>query len=615
MIKLRAQHLRKSDWHSVAEQLEVFFHEEVIAPVLKIVRAETRQDSRIENAAGDSILKRALRSGKIQYTRGVFSGDFSATTSSAIKALGGVFDKRAGVFRLEPRLAPQWVTAEASAYFARAHLAHEAIRRELDAALDRVNLGRYDVDASRTIASIDEGWRASAAQLEVKPELTKEGKEALAENYSRNLDLYIKKWLKKDIFALRKDVQANAESGYRFDNLIERIQHRNNVGKSKAKFLARQETGLFMSEYREQRFAAAGVTKYQWSTSHDSRVRPAADLSPRAKLHAGNHRVLDGRIFEYKNPPIVDPNTGRRANPGRDYNCLPGDARIDFGGGIEKCFRRAYRGELTTLILESGKTIRATPNHPVLTTRGWKPIGSVNKADELVDLSEDLLLSGEGYRDQRVPTIRQVFEAYRESGLSLSFPGQRKQFHGDGADGDVDVVHAAGSLIFGREPRALECGEELSLASPDLLASRLSSSLKHCAPLFSADGLGADMRSRSKRPALLGGHPSHSNSVCFGAAADSDVGLKKSAPDHNATISGSFGDGKLTLPVKVSLNDRTWVKLQAVGRGEPRAVLSSCTAIYRGHVYNLQTSLGYYTTGGLVVSNCRCVDIPIVDQA
>lgn len=321
MIKLKAQHLRKSDWSDVAEQLEVFFYEEVIAPVLKIVRQENAQKVVVENAAGDHQLRLALRSGKVQYVRGTFSGDFSSSVSSAIKRLGGVFEKRSGMFRLAESQAPQWIKKEASDYFARAHLAHEAIRRELDLALEKVAQSRYDVDADRAIASIDQGWRASAAQLAIKPPLTAEGKKSLSDQYSTNMDLYIKKWLRKDILALRKDVQANAEAGYRFDNLISDIQHRNNVGRSKAKFLARQETGLFMSEYREQRFKAAGVTKYQWSTAHDSRVRPAADLSPREKLHSGNHRALDGRTFEYANPPIVDPHTGRRANPGRDYNC------------------------------------------------------------------------------------------------------------------------------------------------------------------------------------------------------------------------------------------------------------------------------------------------------
>jgi hypothetical protein len=77
----------------------------------------------------------------------------------------------------------QWVAAEGSAYFARAHLAHEAIRRELDLALERVSQGHYEVDAGGAITSIDEGWRSSAAKLLVdgKPERARRILESLSD--------------------------------------------------------------------------------------------------------------------------------------------------------------------------------------------------------------------------------------------------------------------------------------------------------------------------------------------------------------------------------------------------------------------------------------------------
>lgn len=326
MIKLQPQHLRQHDWDNVRDQLEVFFHEEIIAPLVKLIRADTAQKVVIANAIGDAALKRALDSGRIQYTRGIFSGDFSSTTSSALRALGATFDRRSGTFRLDQARAPQWIKAAASDYFARAHLAHEAIRRELDLALERVSRGRYDVDSDKTIKSIDEGWRKSAAKLAVKPPLTAEGKQALADDYSNNLDLSIKKWFKKDILRLRQDVQKNAEAGYRFDRLIETVQRRGASGKYKAKFLARQETGLFMSSYRAQRFVAAGVFKYQWSNSHDARVRPEANLTPQEKLHAGNHRVLDKNVFDYRTKaPAKFMSSGKPCNPGEDYNCRCSD--------------------------------------------------------------------------------------------------------------------------------------------------------------------------------------------------------------------------------------------------------------------------------------------------
>lgn len=63
-----------------------------------------------------------------------------------------------------------------------------------------------------------------------------------------------------------------------------------------------------VSSYRELRYKDIGVSKYEWSTSRDVRVRP-------------DHRALNGQIFDWEHPPIVNKQTGKRANPGEDYNC------------------------------------------------------------------------------------------------------------------------------------------------------------------------------------------------------------------------------------------------------------------------------------------------------
>ncbi|GAG93926.1 unnamed protein product, partial [marine sediment metagenome] len=65
---------------------------------------------------------------------------------------------------------------------------------------------------------------------------------------------------------------------------------------------------FFVSEYKQQRYLDIGITKYEWSTSNDERVRD-------------DHKQLDGKIFSFKTPPVVDRRTGRRANPAEDFGC------------------------------------------------------------------------------------------------------------------------------------------------------------------------------------------------------------------------------------------------------------------------------------------------------
>ena len=52
----------------------------------------------------------------------------------------------------------------------------------------------------------------------------------------------------------------------------------------------------------------AGFGRYVWVTRRDDRVRP-------------DHARLDGGIFRWDDPPVVDLRSGRRGHPSRDYGC------------------------------------------------------------------------------------------------------------------------------------------------------------------------------------------------------------------------------------------------------------------------------------------------------
>jgi SPP1 gp7 family putative phage head morphogenesis protein len=320
MIVLRPQHLHSGYFAEVERQLGVIFFEELIRPIVDIIYEYNPQ--RMVLNASMAALKRALLSGRVQYDKGIFSGQFSSAISRDLRELGATFSRRDATYRLEHALIPVDVLDVAYRYSLKARMAHAAIEEQLNLALHHALASQYAIDADGVIEKVDAGWRASAARLEVKPELSEEGKEQLAANYTQSLQLPIKSWLQEQIMRLRQDVKENAEAGYRFDSLIDLIRDRNSVSKSKAKFLARQETGIFMSQYRARRFIDAGVLRYRWSTSHDSRVRPEAGLTPAERLHAGNHRILDKQVFTYEQKaPAKYMSSAKPCNPGEDYQC------------------------------------------------------------------------------------------------------------------------------------------------------------------------------------------------------------------------------------------------------------------------------------------------------
>ena len=292
-----------------------------IAAILKKSNPQAKLD-RLVNAGGGA-LRAALQSGRVQYEAGIFSGKFSAAISKDLQDLGARFNKRSSVYELDEARVPAWVKIEATVYQSNAKATHDLLLRALDDTQENLNrsLETKRVNATLAIGELESGWKAAATVLEVNPELSHGAATRLNDRYDENMKLSIRGFADEQIPILRQIVRENAAQGYRFDRLIPQIEARYDVSKTKATFLARQETSLLVSKFREERFRETVGDDYTWMTSHDSRVRPATNLTPAERLHAGNHRVLDGKVFSYTNPPIVDPHTGRRANPGEDYNC------------------------------------------------------------------------------------------------------------------------------------------------------------------------------------------------------------------------------------------------------------------------------------------------------
>lgn len=335
--------LRPSYWKATEDQVIQILRDLLFIPIVKLIRSEkegAKINGLIVNATREDKLLEAIRIGRIQYTGGVFSGEFSAAITTAIKNMGGVYDARTRTFKIDQAKVPSFIKAESAGFQSRAHAINILLKRKLDEIQKNIvhDINIRDVDAQHTIDSLEEGFKPVAKKLEVNPELDVRSRERLAEEYSDNLKLYIQKFADEQIFTLRDAVEENAKEGYRFDKLIPKIKQRYGVSVRKAKFLARNETSIFMSKYHEQRYGEAGITEYIWSTSHDARVRPALGTHG-----SDNHRVLDGRTFKFSNPPVVDPAKGRKANPGQDYNCRCVAIPIL---GDKAAARREYKHEL-----------------------------------------------------------------------------------------------------------------------------------------------------------------------------------------------------------------------------------------------------------------------------
>ena len=144
--------------------------------------------------------------------------------------------------------------------------------------------------------------------ITIAPNLTDAEKIYIAQNYNENLKLYIKKFAEEETQTLRELVRERVLKGYRAESFKKDIQERYGVSERKADFLASQETKLITSSYNIAKAQDAGLKRYVWTTSKDIHVRH-------------DHKILDGKIIDIDNPPVVDLKTGRRAHAGTDFGC------------------------------------------------------------------------------------------------------------------------------------------------------------------------------------------------------------------------------------------------------------------------------------------------------
>ena len=287
-------------YKEIQTELETYFYDLFWADIL----AEVQQSARLYNSR--SALLEAIRAGKVHYETGTFTGTFNITL---IKELSK-FAKYDGRKKIWLGIPPSEIIAASTVANDRGRKIAERINTLIDDIPNKVNavIGelKYSIDTPLFMMSqeADKDLSSLGITVDITPELS----ERLIKDYTTNMDLNIKNWTDDEVVRLREMIQKNALSGYNRIELQESIAAEYGVTMNKAHFLARNETSLFTAAVRDSRYQAAGVTKYKWSSSHDTRVR---DL----------HSELNGQIFSYSSPPIIDERTGQRGNPGETYNC------------------------------------------------------------------------------------------------------------------------------------------------------------------------------------------------------------------------------------------------------------------------------------------------------
>ncbi|WP_052372767.1 hypothetical protein [Nocardia otitidiscaviarum] len=148
--------------------------------------------------------------------------------------------------------------------------------------------------------------------------------------------------------------------------------------------------------------------------------------------------------------------------------CVTGDTRVS-ARHVRTAARRHYEGPLVTVRTASGLAVSLTPQHRVLTTRGWLPAKHVDQSDYLFHVGGADPTRAPRVEDS-VPRIGEVVDAAMASGPVQVWPVVAAvDFDRDTVNGDIHVVPADGELMHRIEPGVGQGGDDLLLTDADRL--------------------------------------------------------------------------------------------------------------------------------------------------
>lgn len=271
---------------------------------------------------------------------------------------------------------------------------------------------------------------------------------------------------------------------------------------------------------------------------------------------------------------------------------------------------RFYKGEVIT-IKAGVHEVTVTPNHPVLTARGWVGAQFVNECDYLfVSESVERIVGSGPDKHQGPARVEDRFAALsmRPETTRCRVPGTPEQFHGDGFESEVDIV--ARYDLLGNEPDSI-----VSEVGPELLFSGGAVACPGHSRALLADGSGqfasrrlfgsayGVMGGTGLRQPLVDGHLPGAHLSGLAEASDLDPGLGQPSADNGPRNTFGTGDGILTFTGEISAYD-TIRSLDAVATR--RLVSNVSRSAYAGHVFNLSTETQWYMANSIVTHNCDC---------
>ena len=427
--------------------------------------------------------------------------------------------------------------------------------------------------------------------------------------------------------ALSQSVATGRDLSVLTDHLTKRV----GITKRRAALIARDQNNKATATMVRTRALENGITKARWQHSAGGKTpRPEHVKASRDRLI---FNLADGHDFENGEGTVW---------PGTAINCFPAQTAVSSLSEIRRVWRSTFNGPMVHIKI-GAELLEGTFNHPILTARGWIPLGLLDDGDQIVRMAQDECREIGDDENQAKTSIGHLFETNAARFGYARRASSGFDFYGDITDGHIDeVVIPEGMLPDRIESPSVKDRENFGLPASDrMVVPHVFGALDQVAPSFPSSGLGQG------EPIAIAGR-GHSDahriaSAAHDAVADQDVsdgtGVVSSKSQKSGDLGGAesfqiFGDDgvgqtvpidsmiDLNAPLAEVLGQLVGVAADREGRVfEFRSVRYEFTGFvdkeirdFRGHVFTLETRDGLYSASNafVQVKNCRCVAIPVI---
>lgn len=263
-------------------------------------------------------LQNAIKTGNLYYQNGAFyskTGRFSNLIAKELENIGARYSKYGRCYRITKAKIPDGILWSIETTNAKVYSDVVAIKKIMDASMGAIDeaikhLKLVDI-AKDMILDVEKrayaNMKANKIQI-IEPKMTDIVAKDFAENYTETIKFDIKGKMPEEIIKMREVVGQMAIDGESRITIQRYIENNFIKDQKRAKFIARNESSIAVTEYLKATYQENGSEEFKWIANLDERVRD-------------EHRKLNGTIHRYDNPPIIDERTGTRGMPGEFYNC------------------------------------------------------------------------------------------------------------------------------------------------------------------------------------------------------------------------------------------------------------------------------------------------------